>query len=246
MTAEFSFKLLIMGDSIALGATEVFGTQIDGYATPGFVERLRWRRGTWTIQTDASVHRTTVQAIERLPGLLRDFRPDVVFFVIGGSDADIEWKRFIVSRGERLQNNTPINLFKDNLHRLIACTQAYGARPILSDLPSQDVVQRGIWMSKRVGLDLLPWIEARGGQVESDRQLATYSSALDTVSCETNTEVVRWARAVNRLPLVERFGPDATHPGTQAHGVITDVVEEALARVAVRPRPLDQRKSAHP
>ena len=121
MTADLPFKLSIMGDSIALGATEVFGTQIDGYATPGFVERLRWRQGTWTIQTDASVHRTTVQAIERLPALLREFRPDVVFFVIGGSDADIEWKRFIVSQGKRLQNNTPLNLFKEKpspAHRL--------------------------------------------------------------------------------------------------------------------------------
>ena len=105
-------------------------------------------------------------------------------------------------------------------------------------------------MSKRVGIDLLPWIEARGGQAESDRQLAAYSTVLDTVSSETNTEVVRWARAVNLLPPADRFGPDATHPGTQAHGVITDVVEEALTRVAVRPRPsdrrtLDLRKSAH-
>jgi hypothetical protein len=234
MTLHRPAKLLIVGDSVALGATVVVGKEVVERATPGFVDCLKWRRALWTIDTDAEVHRTTVQAMPLLPRLLTRYRPDIVLFVLGGSDADIDWRRFVVSRGRKVRNNTQLDTFRIALRTLVDTAITGGACPVLSDIPSQDVVKRGKWMSQQVGQDVLPWIEAAGGQGESDRRHAEYTRAVERVAAEAGVDIARWAQAISSLPADERFGQDATHPSIRAYALITDVVEQSIDIAAGR------------
>lgn len=232
MTIHWPAKLLVVGDSIALGATVVFGKQIIERAAPNFIECLQWRRALWTIDTDAAVHRTTVQTVPLLPRLLTAFRPDIVLFILGGSDADMDWRRFIASRGQQIRSNTSLETFRTNLRTLVDTAVTGGAVPLLSDVPSQDVVRRGEWISRQIRQDVLPWIQGGGGQAESDRRLMPYNDAVNEVASEAGVTVTRWAAALSKLPLEQRFGPDATHPSTQAHAIITEVAEQSIDAIA--------------
>ena len=227
-------SLLIVGDSIALGATDVFGTEIRQTATPTFAELLRQRLEGWTIDVDASVHRTSTQTVACLPQLMAAHRPDLVLLVVGGSDVDLDWKRFIVSRGKRVQNITKLDKFEQSLRRLIGIANEWGAYGILSDLPSHDLAKRGKWLSEQTGQDVLPWIEAAGGQAESDRHHDRYSRVIEHVAHDTRADVARWAAAIAAMPAQDRFGPDATHPSTAAHRVIADTVAERVSASAPR------------
>ena len=227
-------NLLIMGDSIALGATVVIGHQVVERARPHFVDYLRHRQSNWAIEADGQVQRTTDNAVGLMPQLLACHRPDAVLLVLGGSDADLDWKRFIVSRGRRVQSNTPLHRFADNLRSLIRMITMSGAAPVLSDVPNQDVLARGAWLGQHIGQNLMPWIEAGGGQAESDRRLAEYNQIVEDVSAETRVDIARWAKGISTLPPADRFGPDATHPSAPAHRIIARVVEQSIRSVAAQ------------
>ena len=225
-------KLLIVGDSIALGVTELLAGEVRTTTASCFIDRLRPRLTDWRIEVDAALHRTTNEAVGRLPELLCLHRPTAVLFVLGGNDLDINWKRFFVSGGRRIRTNTPVEAFEANLRSLVATARDAGATAVLSDLPAPDVFARGRRMSAVTGQDFVALIrDAEGGTVAAELHRA-FSECIDRVASDTHAPVARWAGRMHALDPAEQFGPDAVHPGEAAHALIADTVAGVLATLS--------------
>lgn len=227
-------RLLVVGDSVVLGATEVVGSQIVSKAAVGFVDRLRTLLPDWAVNFDGGVHRTTVGALAALPALLAAQRPDIVFFMVGGSDADIDWRRFILKNGASVRSNVPIEKFSTNLNRICDLCGAAGAVPVLMDMPSCDLQARTRWLEAQSGKSLANMIAGAGGQAECDRRTLLYVKAVETISAARQLPVAQWAREAQSLPVERRFGADGFHPGEDAHVIIAAAVARAVRQAADR------------
>jgi lysophospholipase L1-like esterase len=236
-----SARLLIIGDSITLAAVEVRGKEVLGTLSPSYVELLRERLPQVEIITDAAVRRTTIGARERLGPLLEQHAPDVVVLMVGTSDADLDWRRFVISKGQVARSHVTVERYADNLRAMIAQVRAAGATPILTDLPNHEIEHRTKYFSGLFELDLSSYVAAGGGQAESDRRWREYCTALATVASEAACEIAQYGRILDTHPGMSMFGPDATHPSAEAHRIIAQVLDEVLQRVLAQRRPARRR-----
>src|SRR5207248_867846 len=126
-------RLLIVGDSISLGAAEIRGNEVLRYVDQTFVEHLARELPGISLHVDADVHRTTSQARELLGALLVAHEPDAVLLMLGPNDADLDWRRFILSEGKIARSRVPVERFSENIRLMVNQIRTTGARPILCD-----------------------------------------------------------------------------------------------------------------
>ncbi len=235
--STISRSLLIVGDSITLGATEVVGTEVLTHASQSFVQILRQNLPSLRIDLDAAVRRTTTEAAGVLPALLQKFRPDRVLLMLGGNDVDLNWRRYIVSTGTKIVHNVEVAKFEENLRRLVAEARESGVMPILSDLPSLDLAGRTLWLSTKAGVDVAAIVRTvnANGETEVRERLLAYNDAVNRVASDLQVTVVRWAAQIPSLPHEQRFGPDSLHPGDRVHPIIAQTVTDTLRRLDVGP-----------
>lgn len=225
-------RVLIFGDSISLGATELWDGEIRRAAGESFVSLVRQGCGDIELHVDGAVRRTTSDGVKQFPELLKEIAPEVVLMLLGGNDIDLDWRRFIVSRGRRIVHRVPIERFESNLREMIGAARESGVVPLVCDVPGLDFPKHAAWLSGKTGMDVSSLVEVAGGPAEVLRRVGEYNRVVERVAEETGTIVVRWAKAVaERLPLAEQFGADGLHPGDAAHGVIAETVIEALGKV---------------
>ncbi|MFI5378371.1 MAG: SGNH/GDSL hydrolase family protein [Tepidisphaerales bacterium] len=232
MSQEKRKRVLIVGDSITLGVAEANGQTVTQYLEPTYVQHLREITPDLRIDVDAAPFRTTTAACKVIEPLLLSYHPGAVLVMLGGNDADIDWRRFILSGGRVVRNNVPVERFAESLRTIVRTVSASGATPVLVDVPNHDLHLRGQWMSRLAGQDVSSLIEQGGGQAESDRRLAEYNRAVRELALESEAPVASWARAVQALPPSQRYGPDFTHPGPDAHRVIAETIAPVLTRIA--------------
>ena len=226
--------ILIVGDSITLGAVEVRGSQVARTIVPTYVDHLRDHLPNATFRIDAALLRTTAGLHPHVVSLLESRRPDILLLMLGGNDADIDWRRFVLSEGRTIRNNVPVERFLANLSSLAAAGSAVGAQVILVDVPNHDLALRGRWMSEMIGRDITGLIERSGGQAESDRHLAQYNEGIRNLAVQCDAILAPWAEAIEAMAPEHRFGPDYTHPGEQAHRVIAQALLPAIVQAAGR------------
>lgn len=224
-------RLLIIGDSITLAAVEVRGKDVLDHVRPSYVELLRQMLPRVEIITDAAVRRTTIGARECLAALLEQHRPGAVMLMIGTSDADLDWRRFILSKGQNSRSHVPVQRYGENLRAMIAQIRAAAAIPILTDLPNHDIEARGRYFSGLFGVEVSGFLLDGGGRTESDRRWAQYHDALTAVAAEMSCELAAYGRSMDNHPASSMFGPDATHPSAEGHRVIADALAPTLAHV---------------
>lgn len=111
-------KLLILGDSISLGVSEVRGNDVVANVEHSYVDLLSHALPGVQLIVDADVHRTTSAARETLDSLLAMHSPDVVLVMLGGNDADLDWRRFVLSDGKVIRSRLTVETYEKNL-RLI-------------------------------------------------------------------------------------------------------------------------------
>ena len=226
-------NVLIVGDSITLGVAEANGHTVTQYLEPTYVQHLRDLVPDLQIDADAAPFRTTTAACKVIEPLMLTYHPGAVLVMLGGNDADIDWRRFILSSGRIVRNNVPVERFSESLRAIVQTVCANGATPVLVDVPNHDLLLRGEWLSRLAGQDVCALIERCGGQAESDRRLAEYNSVVREIAEESEAHVAPWARAVASLPRFQRHGPDFTHPGIHAHRVIAETIAPVLTRIAI-------------
>ncbi len=231
--------LLIVGDSISLGVTETIRQDVLSRLVVSYVQLLAALAPDWRIVVNAELHRTTSSTLPLLPGLLAQHQPSAVFFLLGGNDADVSWRRFLATEGKQSRSNVPIEAFHDHVESLAQQTLAGGSMPILADIPDCDLVQRTAWLTRQLGQDVGPMFTVAGGQAEANRRSRAYVAAVDSVAAALGVPVVRWGQRLNEMKSAERLSVDGYHPGAAAHPLIAQEVADVLAATfqpaAVRP-----------
>lgn len=222
-------RLLIIGDSIALGITCISSDEKQTVTTHRrFVDQLREKLPGWEIEVDAAPGRTSVQATLLLPALIRQHQPHAVMIFLGGSDADINWKRFILTGGKSIRHNTRLDRFESNLRQLVREVQQAGACAILSDLPTQNLAERGRQLSASTGHDVTQMLQSANGEDENTQRHRLYAQPIEKVAVDTGSVVLRWTDSIAALPMEQRFGADAIHPGDAAYDIIADSLANLL------------------
>ncbi len=220
--------LLVVGDSISLGISEIRGTEVTGNVRRSYLDILRAEFPQIHFVVDADIHRTTADALDLMDSLLHRHRPDVVLLMLGGNDADLLWKRFVVSNGKIVQNRIRVDRYAANLTRLAQKVLAGGARLILTDMPNHSLEIRGKYLSGLSGKDVSAMIQAHGGQPVSDRELELYRVAAAQVAAEQQCPFVRYGTALSHVPLESVSGPDGVHPNDHAHEIIARELSPAI------------------
>lgn len=113
--------VLVVGDSLALGAERVHGPQILTRVTPTFVDTAACWLAPARIILDAAPARTARSAVRVLPALLAAHRPHAVVFSLGLHDV--------------LHPSTTPERFTDALVRLCDLAASAGVPAVLCDLP---------------------------------------------------------------------------------------------------------------
>lgn len=223
-------SLLIVGDSLTLGAAEISANgSILSFVQTCYVDRLRQAMPSITLITDADVHRTTAGALDRLDGLLKQHTPDVVLLMIGANDSDLDWKRFILSDGRIARSRLSAERYSDNLRQLVTRSLAAGVLPVLYEFATHDLSRRGPYISKLIGRDLMPIITAHGGQAESDVRFAKYGQALLAVARDLGVPVAHCAAAIGHPPSPVVCHDDGVHLNDEGHRLVASVLLPVLA-----------------
>jgi lysophospholipase L1-like esterase len=230
-------RLLILGDSISLGVSEVRGSEVVQTVSPSYVDLLRDQLHAWNIHVDADLHRTTSAAPERIDNWLASaLPPDACLIMLGGNDADLDWKRFVLSEGRIIRNRVAVARYRENLRSIVHTLLDAGVIPVLTDMPNHHFEIRGPYVSRLAGKDVVDMLRRNGGQEESNRHWALYRAAVASVAADTGAALVRYGEALAALPPEKVLSHDGAHPGTAGHRVIAQCLLPVLSQLA-RPMP---------
>jgi lysophospholipase L1-like esterase len=224
--------LLIVGDSITLGAAEVRGDSIVQYVQPTCIDLLKSALPALDVRIDAAVRRNSVTVREEIEQIIARHQPRRVLLMIGGSDADMDWKRFILSDGKIARSRVPVERYEKNLRFICERLLSAGAAPILTDMHNHDLTICGPYVSKLAGKDIVSMIARGGGQAESDKHLVMYRQAVAAVAAEFNLELIRFGQALDSHPSDSVVSHDGTHLSAAGHRVVAAAMIAALSQPA--------------
>jgi lysophospholipase L1-like esterase len=227
--------LLILGDSITLGVTEVLGDEILASVQTSYVQHLSQSLPGLRITIDAALHRTTSQVRQTIEATLERHKPEIVMLMIGGNDADLDWKRLILSEGRIARNRVSAERYAENLTALTGQILAMDAIPILTDFPRHDLIKRGNYISRLANKEIVPLLEQNGGQAESDRRLRSYRHALSSVARENSVALAAYGALLDIHDSSIVLGVDGAHPNDVGHELIARELIQAISK-AMQPR----------
>jgi lysophospholipase L1-like esterase len=221
-------SVLIIGDSLTLGALQVGPEGVVSYVREPYVALVRAGLPDMRIDVDAAVHRTTSQALAAMEELLARFRPDVALLVVGGNDADIDWRRFIVSGGRSVRHRVSVTQYAGNLRELAAMASLHGAVAVLTDTPCPNVAIQGRHLSAMLNRDVTALMHAAGGQAECERRWERYQQAARQVAAETGAPLAPYGAVLHEHAAKDVFGTDGVHPNALGHRIIAATVLPAI------------------
>ena len=221
-------KLLIIGDSITLGVADMRGADVVAYVDRTYVDILRERFPHLTLMVDADLHRSTIGGLRSLRPLLEAHRPQITLLMLGGNDADPDWKRFVVSNGRVARSRIEISRYIDNLRSMAEMVESTGGIPILTDMPNQYLARRSRVLSELAGRDLAPLIEAGGGEKLCNEVLEKYREAAAALAARLGVPFAPYGHSLARHPLDQVVGPDGVHPSRLAHTIIAEQIIAVL------------------
>src|SRR5439155_13892530 len=115
---------------------EIRGNDIVARVEHCYVDLLMHELPQVQIIIDADVHRTTSAGREAVDGLLAAHNPQVVLIMLGRNDADLDWRRFVLSDGKTARSRVPVETYEKNIRQIAAKVLAAGATPVLTDMPN--------------------------------------------------------------------------------------------------------------
>jgi lysophospholipase L1-like esterase len=222
--------VLIVGDSISLGATEVRGNDVVDRVECSYFDLLRQQFPSVDFSLDGGVHRTTLLARQRIAGLLATQQPDIVLLMVGGNDATLDWKRFVVTDGKIARSKVPVERYQENIVDIVRQVRDQGAIPIISDIPVMSIKKRGEYLSQLTGKDLTPIIERGGGQAEVDRHHHIYLNAAASVADQHDVLMVRFSQVMYEMGHCAVVSADGVHSNARGHQVMADAIAPVLTR----------------
>lgn len=233
-SASSPVKLLIVGDSISLGVAEMRGTEVLAYVQHSYVQLVQERFANLIIKVDADTHRSTIGGVRCLGPLLESFNPRITLLMLGGNDADPDWKRFVVSNGRVARSRIELSRYIENLRSMVDMARSAGSIPVLTDMPNQYLARRGKVLSELAGRDLTPLINANGGEKFCNDGLQTYREAAAALAAESAVPFAPYGHRLAEHPLEEVVGPDGVHPNELAHGIIATQLIATLEPIIMK------------
>jgi lysophospholipase L1-like esterase len=225
-----SNRLLIVGDSLAMGAAEVSGNEVTHFISPAYPDLLRQMLPQLDIVLTCGVRHDSSTVRGQLPGLLQTHRPAAVLVAIGGSDADLDWRKAILSNGKRTRSRVSLEDYEKNLRCIVAQAKDAGAKPILVEGTSSCVEMRGDYLSKLSGLDVKGMIVAGGGQETLDRRVEPYRQTLRRVAADLDANLVPVPTGlVSEDPHII-FTQDGVHLSAAAHRLLAAAFASVIRR----------------
>jgi lysophospholipase L1-like esterase len=192
------------------------------------VDIIQKRFPNLVIKVDADVHRSTIGGVRCLGPLLASFNPQITLLMLGGNDADPDWKRFVVSNGRVARSRIDLARYIENLRTMAEMVRSAGSIPVLTDMPNQYLARRAKVLSDLAGRDLIPLINANGGEKLCNEVLETYREAAAALAGELAVPFAPFGHHLAEHPLEEVVGPDGVHPNELAHGIIATQMIAAL------------------
>lgn len=220
-------RILLVGDSVLAGALVVDGPRIVKEVGTCVVDILRSKLPGFEFHVDAIPLRRVSDLLPALPALLDRVRPEVLVLALGGNDADIDWRRFIVSGGERVRSNTPLDRYIGTLGSLFEIAASQGVRTVLVEVIGSQMRPRAGHLSQIASMDLGPIIERSGGQPRVDGIVRTYREQAAKVALAHGV-VVAPVGSLMDTHGERAVGPDGTHLNDHGHQVMADVLASCL------------------
>jgi lysophospholipase L1-like esterase len=210
-------RLLILGDSLAMGAAEVSNSDVVSFVSPAYPEMLRTLFPQLDIVSSCGVRYDTNVALKQIPQLLQTHRPAAVLLAVGGSDVDVDWRKTILSNGKRNRSRVSLEDYEKNLREIVRFVSRAGVKPILVECTSCDMAMRGAYFGKLSGVDVPAIIAAGGGQETNDARVSRYREALRRVAGELRIEFVAFPPALATEDPHIIYTEDGVHLSVAAH-----------------------------
>jgi lysophospholipase L1-like esterase len=210
-------RLLIVGDSLAMGAAEVSNSDVTSFITPAYPELLRALFPKLDIIEISGVRYDTNVARKQLPDLLQAHRPAVVLLAVGGSDVDPDWRKAILSNGKRSRSRVSLEDYEKNLRAIIALIKAAKATPILIEGTSSCVAMRGVYLGRLSGIDVSAMIAAGGGQKVNDDRVEHYRETVRRIAAELEVDIAPCPPALATEDPHSIYTADGVHLLPAAH-----------------------------
>jgi lysophospholipase L1-like esterase len=223
-------RLLILGDSLAMGAAEVSNTDVTRFISPAYPDLLRTLFPQLDIVMTSGVRHDTNTAFRQLPQLLELHRPAVVLVAVGGSDCDVDWRKVILSKGKHSRSRVSLGDYERNLRSIVATTKAAEAKPILIEGTSSSLAMRGIYLGHLSGLDVNAMIAAGGGQEANDLRVESYRATVRRVAAELQADIVACPNDLVTEDPQTIFTADGVHLSVVAQRLLAAAYANAIRR----------------
>ena len=106
---------------------------------------------------------TILRAEPRLIKHLDDVSlPDTIILELGGNDCDFDWKAVGDAPDEEHEPNTPLEIYKQTLTKLIDMIMEKGIKPVIASLPPLDYQRYFNWVTKPADVSkdgVLKWLK---------------------------------------------------------------------------------------
>lgn len=222
---------------MTLGALNVRNSRVVEYVKEPYVKLLMKDLPDIHFEINATVRRTTTQTLTIIDSLLNSFKPCVTVIILGGNDADIDWRRFAVSKGKIVIHSILVEQYTSNLKQLIRKIRNADSVAVLTDTPGQNVDMRGLYLSQILKRNISMLIDNSGGQQTSDDIHNHYDKAIRSVAEKTKTDLALYGEVLASYPPQKVFGPDGVHPNEMGHRLIAQTLLPVIARACGRAYP---------
>ncbi len=224
--------MLVLGDSIAAGALSVDGSSITERLTPTFVDLLAAQFASFEFVVNAVALRRTPDVLAALPALLTSIDPAIVLVATGANDADLDWRRFVISDGAVVRSRTPIETYRADLAAIARLIDSHGASAIFTSAIGLDLSSRTPHLCSLVQRDLRPAMERAGGQAHADEIVSRYRHASALIAAEFGFPHAPLGPDLASHDPSKVLAPDGTHPNALGHVVMAETLTAAFSLLA--------------
>lgn len=172
---------------------------------------------------------TVTKGLELIEKRLKGKEPfcDAIVMDFGGNDCDYDWQAVSERPDDEHMPHTPLNIFAETYHKIIALLKKNGILPILTTLPPLDAQKFFHWFCNGLNkASVLKWL---GDVQHIYRWHENYSRTIEKIAVETNTLLVDLRGAFLRHRKLEHLlCADGIHPNTEGQKVITQAFLEFI------------------